>query len=118
MRIILIVLLICLLTLTSAAQDTPPVGHTASCEANPVLFDIFGPNCLNPVEWNLPGFYAIGTTVHFVLENGETDMGQVAGYSWQPLEGHYEYYLMTQMPYGRFGGEFKVVVPEAIIQTE
>jgi hypothetical protein len=120
-RILFIVIVLCLslsiVSVVSFAQDAPPAGHLDSCEATPAMYAIFGPHCLNPVTWNLPDFYAIGTTAHFVLPNGETDMGQVAGYSWQPIGGRYHYYLMTQMPHERFAGAFTTVAPEAIIRV-
>jgi hypothetical protein len=120
-RFMIVLLALLIMSLTSIAQDTtpiaPPVGYMDSCNADPALLDYFGPNCLNPVQWDLPGFQRIGTWVFFTRPDGTTDGGVIIGFQWQFQEGRYHYYLMTQMPNpdARFGGRFEHIPPERLM---
>jgi hypothetical protein len=103
------------------AQDVTPIprpdDYLASCQGNSDWFFYFGPNCLNPVHWDLPGFRSIGQWVFFTREEGTTDGGVIVGFTWQWHEGRYHYYLMTQLPdpAARFGGKFETMPPERLI---
>ncbi|MDQ7034328.1 MAG: hypothetical protein Q9P01_05685 [Anaerolineae bacterium] len=46
-----------------------------------------GPNCLNPVMWDLNGFQRIGTWVFFTRPDGSTDGGVLVGFTWQLFRG-------------------------------
>lgn len=113
---ILIIAIISQIVFAQTGHDTPPAGHLDSCEAVPIMYDYFGPHCLNPVTWNLSGFISIDTVIDFVREDGTTDMGLVMGYRWNPFEERYLYYVRTQMPFGNFMGAFEDVPPERVIQ--
>lgn len=125
---LMILLLVALLTFPIQAQvlqqdapDTPPEGYLDSCQDNPILFEYFGPNCLNPVRWNLSGFLPIGTWIYFTDdETGLNDMGLIQGYTWDLETARYLYYVMTQMPMfdQGFGGAFEDVPAETIIAVE
>lgn len=58
---------------------------TSVCDAHPELnlYATFGPECLNPVPYNLSGFLPIGTAI--------TGRGQVTGYYWNVTQGRYWY---------------------------
>lgn len=98
----------------------PPVDYLGSCQREPVLFDYFGPYCLNPVHWDVPelGLQRIGTWVFFNRADGSNDGGVVVGYTWQFQEGRYHYWLMTQIPHPErnFGGRFENIPPERVMR--
>ena len=103
------------------APDEPPAGYLDFCNQYPSLYDRFGPNCVNPVTWNLDGFFEIGTWVYFIDdETGLNDMGLIQGYTWDFATQRYDYYVMTQMPMldQKFGGRFEDVPLETIISVQ
>lgn len=65
------------LTLYQVQRDT------SLCDAHPTLYHDFGPECLNPVQYNLPGMYPIGTPVQ--------NRGVITGYYWNVVEQRYWY---------------------------
>lgn len=102
------------------AQDGPPAGYLDSCNANPVMFEYFGPNCMNPVRWNDATIIptqdiSIGDWVWFTMPDGSTDGGVMMGYWWDFVESRYKYYVQVQIPNGNFGGAFDDIAPERVI---
>lgn len=119
-RLIILILLLVLTGISIEAQVVPLAGHLDSCNANPVMFEYFGPHCLNPVTWDDASIIPwqsinIGDTVGFVRENGFTDFGRVTGYYWDFVTSRYKYYVMTAPPYTGIFAEFVAVAPERII---
>lgn len=115
-RIVLLLIVIIpsllVLVMGSEAQDI------SSCDANPVLYQVFGIYCLNPVQHNIPEMiHPIGSILLF-QDGHVTDMGIVSGYSWQPKEQRYAYWLITRPANWNssppFAGEYKVALPENI----
>lgn len=96
--------------------DTPPAGYNETCEAEPILYDYFGPFCLHPVYWNIPGYYPIGSAIAFI--NPETnlpDVGRVTSYYWDRQFDIYVYqalYLPSADPLQR---RYVLVMPSALI---
>lgn len=111
--IVLIILLSFVIT-GSQAQDT------RSCESDPILFDVFGHYCLNPVTFNIPEMRVpIGTQILFLdTQINQTDLGFIAGYSWYVNQERYIYWVVTRpADYSLtppFGGEYKIVFPESV----
>lgn len=113
---VLIILILCAVFWgSSLAQDAPPVGYLDSCEANPRMFELFGPHCLNPVTWSIDGFVPVGNFIFYVLPDGTTDAAQVTGYTWDYFEQRYYYYVMVQAPHLGFGGAFDRIAPEVVL---
>ena len=107
-------------TISPATPIPPPDGYMDSCsgEARDLMLHHFGPNCLNPVLWDLPGMPRIGTWMFFVRDDGTTDAGLLMGFSWQWDKGLYHYHLMTEMPYERYAGAFENIAPGRVIRQE
>lgn len=122
-RMMIVLLAILIMPFIAQAQDhifiPPPAHYMEACrgEHQDLMLRHFGPNCLNPVTWDLEGFRPISTWVFFLRDDGTTDGGVIVGYMWQPQEGRYHYWLMTQMPHAetRFGGRFENIPPEKLI---
>lgn len=104
------------------AQDAPPIpppaGYLDSCNSDPIAYDYFGPQCLNPVFWDMEGFPRIGTWVRFYRADGSFDEGLLVGFLWRWDKGHYQYYVMTQLPYQGFAGAFEDVDPDLVIREQ
>lgn len=116
-RIVLILIIIMvvsgnLLLINTQAQDT------TSCDNDPVLYQVFGIYCLNPVTWDIPEMqHPIGSIVLF-WDGSQTDMGIVSGYSWQPKEQLYAYWIIVSpADWNRnppFAGEYKIALPNEV----
>jgi hypothetical protein len=108
MKKFFILIVAALLIGTVAAQE--------SCDASIQYY--FGPHCINPVPYNLGGFYPIGSYVEFHRADTSTDIGRVTGYSWQKERQAYAYYLAIgpfyQLVPGGISGVNEVVMPEQI----
>lgn len=61
---------------------------TSVCDTHPELplYHDWGPECLNPVPYTLPGFFPVGAAVHYA---GMTV--RVTGYFWNITEQRYWY---------------------------
>lgn len=116
--LIIIVLLFLLLPLS--AQDTggevPPAGYNETCEASPILYDYFGPFCLHPVYWSIPGYMPIGSAIAFINPfTGLPDVGRVTSYYWDRELDIYVYqalYLPSADPLQR---RYVLIAPSALI---
>ena len=52
----------------------PPADYSQTCQSEPILFERFGPYCLNPIFWDVPelGLQRIGSWVFFSRDDGSS----------------------------------------------
>lgn len=74
---------------------TPP--DTALCEAEPALYQTFGPYCANPLRWHLDGYIPVNSIVYFQSSVG-LQSGIVFGYYWDVHTHRYVYQIVTGPP--------------------
>lgn len=93
-------LLILLLFVLGASAQIPPLPTVPApanldelCAVYAPLEELNGPNCLNPVWWDIEGFIGINATVRYLDGTNSLRVGRVAGYAWQRDEDRY-YYLL------------------------
>ena len=117
-RFMILILALVIISLSASAQDLipPPVGYLDSCGGNAFMLEHFGPNCLNPVFWDLGGMPRIGTWLNYVREDGVNSSGVLLGFSWQFHEQRYYYYVMRQLSNSIFPFSFEAIAPDRVIQ--
>lgn len=71
----------------------PPANLDELCAVYAPLEELNGPNCLNPVWWDMAGMININATVRYRDDANALRVGRVAGYAWQRDEDRY-YYLV------------------------
>ena len=87
-----------------------PANLAELCEAYASMEELNGPNCLNPVWWDIEGFININAVVRYVDDVNVLRVGRVAGYAWQRDEDRYYYLLeVYEIP-----AEYASVAPERI----
>lgn len=118
MRRFIILLVIILMVLPATAQDTitidpipqvfPPPGHDFSCVADAATLYYLGPNCINPVLWDIEGLHKIGGYVFFGDE-----AGFLVGFVWNWRTQSYDYLILTRDHIAATGyaGQWEVITP-------
>lgn len=124
-RFMILVLALLIIALTTMAQEPinpatpipPPAGYLDSCNADTsgLLFHHFGPNCLNPVFWDLTGMPRIGTWVSYTADDGTPTSGMLLGFSWQFYEERYYYFVMRPLSNSMFPFSFETIAPERVV---
>jgi len=125
-RITILIITILLIALITSAQEpiepTAPIppspGYMDSCagELRDFMLYHFGPNCLNPVFWDLAGMPRINTWMSFTRDDGTMAVGMLLGFSWQFYEGRYYYYFAVWNPQGEYQWSFEAIAPERVTQ--
>lgn len=120
MRVIsILVLLFAILGLLVSGQEnypgeTPPAGYNESCEAQPVLYEYFGPYCLHPVFWDIPNYVPRGDAIAFVNpDTGQNDIGRVTSYYWQ--NGQYIYQALYYPAADPLQFKYVLIAPSELI---
>lgn len=123
-RTMILILAILIISFTASAQEPisgatpipPPPGYMDSCNGSALMIEHFGPNCLNPVFWDLPGMPRIGTWINFIGDDGVRVSGLLLGFSWQFFEERYYYYVMRPLSNSIFPFSFEAIAPERVTQ--
>jgi hypothetical protein len=116
LRFALIYVLMLIVTGVGLAQIRPlptvpaPSNLGELCAMYAPLEDLNGPNCLNPVWWDMEGFININAVVRYVGAGNSIRVGRVAGYAWHRDENRY-YYLLENY---NVAGDYVSVAPERI----
>lgn len=94
--------------------EAPPAGYNESCEAQPILYEYFGPFCLHPVYWDIPGYVPRGYAIGFVNpETGQNDIGRVTSYYWQ--NGQYVYQALYYPANDSLQLRYVLIAPSQLI---
>lgn len=123
-RIMILILAMLIIPLIARAQEPisgatpipPPAGYMDSCNGSALMIEHFGPNCLNPVFWDLAGMPRVGTWLNFIWEDGTSGSAMLLGFSWQMFEGRYTYYVMRPLSNSIFPFAFETIAPERVTQ--
>lgn len=92
----------------------PPAGYNASCEAEPSLYEFFGPFCLHPVFWDIPNYIPRGKAIGFINPStGLNDIGRVTTYYWQ--NGEYVYQALVRPSTNLLELQYFLVRPSELI---
>lgn len=117
-RFLILILAILIISLTANAQDViaPPAGYMDSCNSDTsgLLLRHFGPNCINPVTWDLAGMPRIGTWMSYVADDGSQTAGWLLGFSWQFQETRYWHYIMRPLTNSIYLFSFEAIPPERV----
>lgn len=118
MKKMLVVLVILIISLTAIAQDIitidpipnvpVPPGHSFDC---PDALYYVGPNCINPVTWDIAGMRKLGSWAFFKDTNGVTDSGLIVGFVWNWRTQVYDYLLLTRQHDATIGyaGQYRII---------
>ena len=118
MKYLSMLIITILLTVGTSAQVVipplpivlPPSNLDEICEVYQALESLNGPNCLNPVWWDIDGYININAVIRYVDDSNNIQVGRVAGYAWNRNENRY-YYLLEAY---NTVGEFVNIAPERI----
>jgi hypothetical protein len=127
-RITLLLIAVLIISLTAIAQDIitidpipnvpVPPGHSFDCQSNPDALYYVGPNCVNPVIWDIQGMRKLGTWAFFKETAGATttDSGLVVGFVWNWQTQAYDYLLLTRQHDATIGyaGQYKIIADSRI----
>jgi len=97
-----------------ATPIPPPVGYMDSCNDNALMLQHFGPNCLNPVTWDIAGMPRIGTWMSYIADDGSQVAGWLIGFSWQFQEARYYHYMMRPLNNSIYLFYFEAIPPERV----
>lgn len=115
-RIMIVLLALLIMSVAVIAQDVitiepippvlPPANHVWDCLGNADAVYYVGPNCVNPVLWDLDGMHKVGG--YIVFDGGG---GYLAGFSWNWRTQTYDYLLVTSVYDlgGGYPGEYEIV---------
>jgi len=78
-----------------AVPLTPP--DLTLCQADPVLYQTFGPNCTNPLRWHLDDYIPVNSIVLFQTPSG-LQSGTIFGYYWDVTTQRYVYQIVQGPP--------------------
>ena len=119
-RLSLLLIILLMALLVSGQEEfpgeAPPEGYNESCEPQPFLYEHFGPYCLHPVYWDMPGYYPIGYAIAFI--NPETalpDIGRVTSYYWDMNTDAYVYQALVFPSPDPLQRRYLLIAPSALI---